>query len=904
MKRRTEELDAILDNVTAKIRTATVDSSTVETVAARVWAKVAAEQAVGPAAPAPAGRIQGCADFQSLIPAYLRGSLSEARSLLLEDHTHECIPCRKVLRQARSAGATAPTRAPWPGAQKKYRLQPVVLRWGIAAVLAIGIGFLALPLAHRFTPFGETFSATVQAADGLVFRVSGAKILPVKAGERVPEGEIIRTAKDSDAVVRLADGSLIEMKGRSELSLADNSQGTTVHLDRGNIVVEASRQRERHLYVATEDSLVSVKGTIFSVNSGTKGSRVSVIDGEVRMEHAGRERVLHPGDQAVTQSSLENVPVKDEIAWSRNADRYAQLLSGLASLRKELNSVPRPGLRNSTRLLDLAPERTVVYAGLPNLSATLSESHRIIEERIKQNAALRDWWEKERVPAERGPGLDQMIERVRRFGEYLGDEIALSIEMDESGKPVGPLVLAELKKSAGFRPFLEEQMRSLPKNGPSVRVVDDPLAPSSPQTGVKTGNEIFVWIDGDLLAASPKLQQLQELAARLRSKAANNFTGTPFYTRIADLYREGTSLVVAADLEKVIAQLVREGSPAAINGSKIEAYRQLGLLDMKHFIAEQKESEGKTNSRAVLSFNEQRHGIASWLAAPGPMGALEYISPDANVAAGFVVKEPVSLVDDLLSFLEMISPGLRQQLGKLEAEHGLNIRNDFAAPLGGEFAFAIDGPILPTPSWKMVFEVNDPARLQQTFEHVVNELNRAAAKDGGRALSWERADIGGNTFYTLKSTAFGLEADYAFINGYLVMAPSRALVDRALRYRESGYTLLHSPRFTAALPADHNANFSALFYHDLAPLLQPLAERMAGSAKSLPEEQQKALEALAANMPPTVAYAYAQGDRITFAANAEGGPFGLSPASLLGMPNAFGIQHILREGLHEKNPKR
>ena len=32
---------------------------------------------------------------------------------------------------------------------------------------------------------------------------------------------------------------------------------------------------------------------------------------------------------------------------------------------------------------------------------------------------------------------------------------------------------------------------------------------------------------------------------------------------------------------------------------------------------------------------------------------------------------------------------------------------------GGEYAFAIDGPILPTPSWKLVFEVNDPAHLQQ-----------------------------------------------------------------------------------------------------------------------------------------------------------------------------------------------
>src|SRR6267142_300248 len=101
------------------------------------------------------------------------------------------------------------------------------------------------------------------------------------------------------------------------------------------------------------------------------------------------------------------------------------------------------------------------------------------------------------------------------------------------------------------------------------------------------------------------------------------------------------------------------------------------------------------------------------------MGSLEYVSPDANVVAGFVVKNPAALVDDLLGVLETVSPDLRKKLDQLQAEHGLDIRNDLAAPLGGEFAFAIDGPILPTPSWKMVFEVNDAAHLQQAFEHVV-----------------------------------------------------------------------------------------------------------------------------------------------------------------------------------------
>jgi hypothetical protein len=65
----------------------------------------------------------------------------------------------------------------------------------------------------------------------------------------------------------------------------------------------------------------------------------------------------------------------------------------------------------------------------------------------------------------------------------------------------------------------------------------------------------------------------------------------------------------------------------------------------------------------------------------------------------------------------------------------------------------------------------------------------------------------------------------------------------------------------------------------------------------LPQEQQQAIKAMAADMPPTLAYAYANGDSITFASNTEGGPFGLSPTSLLGMPNALEIQHILQQGM-------
>jgi hypothetical protein len=258
----------------------------------------------------------------------------------------------------------------------------------------------------------------------------------------------------------------------------------------------------------------------------------------------------------------------------------------------------------------------------------------------------------------------------------------------------------------------------------------------------------------------------------------------------------------------------------------------------------------------------------------------------------------VSLVDDLLGVLETVSPDLRKQLDKQQSERGLNIRDDIAAPLGGEFAFAIDGPLLPTPSWKLVFEVNDPEHLQQTLEHVVGEVNKEAAQFGKGSLAWEKADLGGRTYYTLRSSDFGfLEVNYTYANGYLIVCPSRALVEKSLHARDNGLSLLRSPQFTAGLPADGNANFSAVFYHNIAGLVPA---GLARTAENLPSGPQEAMKALATQMQPTLAYAYAQGDSITFAANTEGGPFGLGPATLLGMPNALEMQSIIHRGMETK----
>jgi hypothetical protein len=589
----------------------------------------------------------------------------------------------------------------------------------------------------------------------------------------------------------------------------------------------------------------------------------------------------------------------------------------LAKLKREVNQkVARPGVRYSSKFVDLLPENTVFYAALPNFTETIADSQRVMQERISQNPALAEWWK-----GNKGDGLginEQTLARVREFGSQLGEEIVVSAEMDAKGEPNGILVFGEVKDAAKFRTYLDGQLASFAKESrdlPNVRFIDDPLTATVTNTPAATKteksnaanakkvaakSEVFVWIHNDIFAASPQFETLRGLATRQNASSKSRFTGSSFYQRITDIYKDGAGIVVAADLEKIVAQAVsKDNKPDAER--RIEGFRQLGVTNLRHFVVEQKEVNGKTLSRAALTFSEANRGIATWLAAPASMGALDFISPNANVATAFVVKKPELLVDDLLGFFETVNPDLRRQMEEIEKQQGVSIRNDFAAPLGGEFAFAIDGPLLPTPSWKVILEVYDQAKLQETFGKAIEKLNQFSILHGKGKLSLENTTAGDRTFYSIKSADTGLEVHYTYANGYLVAAPSRALLEQSIANRDAGNTLVHSSRFISALPQDGNTNFSVILYHDLAPLMKPLAEKMKNAGGQLTEEQRQKLGSIDVNAPPTLAYAYAQGDRITLAANTEGGAFGLSPASLIGLPNSFEMQHILMNAMGDKN---
>jgi hypothetical protein len=253
-----------LDEAIQAMRRDDPQESVAQAASERVWSKIS-----GASAEADAVRISGCEDVRALIPAFRAQSLSRERALLVEDHLHECANCRRVYQQ----NSVVPA-ARWREAIAAPASVPFwdVRKFAIAAVLLIAVGISGVAFQMYMTPLpGDR--AHLQSAQGPVYVIAANMEKPLLPGVAVNEGDIVRTGGGAHAVIQLFDGSQVEMNERAEFSVTARRRATTIHLGRGRIIVQAAKQHG-HLYVVTDSAKVAVTGTVFSVDSGMKGTRV------------------------------------------------------------------------------------------------------------------------------------------------------------------------------------------------------------------------------------------------------------------------------------------------------------------------------------------------------------------------------------------------------------------------------------------------------------------------------------------------------------------------------------------------------------------------------------------------------------------------------------------------------
>jgi uncharacterized protein (TIGR03435 family) len=202
------------------------------------------------------------------------------------------------------------------GVDSQVSASPGLLRWwrtGLALAAATGVIVLVIT-----APWHQSdWLAVVEAADGSHYQLA----------PQTP----LRSTGAGGTMLTLKDGSRVEMRSQSELSLERAPDGIGIRLQTGGLVVDAAQQHDGHLYVHTRDMTVAVVGTMFVVNAEERGSRVTVIEGEVRVREGTVDTKLRPGQQVATSAALAARPVKEEVGWSRHADAIlAAFAKGMA----------------------------------------------------------------------------------------------------------------------------------------------------------------------------------------------------------------------------------------------------------------------------------------------------------------------------------------------------------------------------------------------------------------------------------------------------------------------------------------------------------------------------------------------------------------------------------------------
>jgi ferric-dicitrate binding protein FerR (iron transport regulator) len=857
--------DDRIDRIADDIRSQKIDDATAREITDRVRQRLG----IGEGERRP---LSSCADYQAEIPAYVAGTLPEARALLVGDHTRECVPCRRVLMEAR--GATKPLSR--PSIRRSSRSTVLALR-AVAAIVLLLLGVGAVYVIGNVSA-DRSLRASVEVIDGSLQLVEGDSTQNLDPDAVIRSRQVLRTAKNSGAMLRLGDGSQVEIDERSELAFRASRRGTTIDLGRGNIIVHAADQGDHRLFVTTNDCEIAVKGTIFAVNHGLKGSRISVIEGSVEVHKGASRALLRPGDQITTGDRLRMVPLEEEISWSRDAAKHKALLYELTELRRAIvQAVDHAPPRTSTFLLDLAPGDTLLYAAMPNLTADLDEARSAFYERLESSQVLAEWWQENVVAHGVDAEIDELIDRLQPIGEALGAEAAVTVPTSVVREQGTPLFMAEVNDPASFITSLATVIDSANAEAGEQTVailIDDP------RSAAPVAAEVYFWVEGNLFAATGSLEALADLARRVDDPGSRTFAGTALHTQLAETYAGGVSWILGADLAAAAA----EGT-TGISEEQAATMDRLGLLDAVTLVIERHRDGDWYATNAEVRFSEPRHGIMAWLAEPALMGSLTFVSPDAYVAASAVTKDAAVMFDDLLELVASEDASALEELRLFEQTIGIDLRDDLAATFGGEATIALDGPMLPVPSWKLIVEVYDPGTLIHTIERAVALVNVELGAQGESPLVFDSATSGDQTYYTLGREGIDGRFVFTVVEGYLVAGPSQALIATAIEQRDSGVSLATSSAFRALLPDNGYTSCSALVYRDLGSLIDALPAEMIGEFEFA--------DALSDDLSQGLVCIFGEEDRIT--ASATGGSL-VGLASTLGL---FGAQCAERNLIEE-----
>ncbi|HET9409247.1 MAG TPA: hypothetical protein VFO39_18545 [Candidatus Sulfotelmatobacter sp.] len=515
--------------------------------------------------------------------------------------------------------------------------------------------------------------------------------------------------------------------------------------------------------------------------------------------------------QSTSQASA--TPAFSPEDWQKYSGLFAQL-NGV--FRRARERVQFPAARNQSRLLPLLPQSTVFYAAFPNYGEATHQFLTTFQDELKENAELRNWWEHGEMGTQ-GPKIVDSLERLYQLSRYLGDEVIVSAA-DVGKKDPALLVLAEVHEP-GLKEFLQQGLQQLAgKSKPAARVFD--AAELANARELPGSNQFVVLVLPDLVAAASNVSTLRAFKAHLESRG-QGLLSTGFGQRLTKSYEGGVVTLAGADVQAILRLMshTEQGH---------ELFQATGFSDMKYLVWEHKALGGESVSQVELSFAGPRRGIASWLAAPGPMRSLEFVSPNAVIAGTMLLKDPAMILDDIQDIAIAANPNARTSLAQTEQSLHVSLREDLFRRLGGEVTLELDSFKEPDPAWKVILKTSDPSRVLATLRTLLLASH----------IPMSETEEDGVTYHTIQlpSAQKAREISYAVMDGYLIVAPTRTGIADAVHAHRSGDSLVASTKFQNSLPHGDLAQTSAIFYEDAAAMgslmLRRISPQLADSLSS------------------------------------------------------------------------
>lgn len=226
-----------------------------------------------------------------------------------------------------------------------------------------------------------------EVAEGELTQEGGAKIFKQKNGlvynngknsGAVPGFNLLATPKGVQYQIVLEDGTKVWLNASSSLKFPTFFQGKDRVVELfGEAYFEVAKNSEMPFKVKVKNDEVEVLGTHFNVNAydGENAINTTLLEGSVKIIHAGKQKIIRPGQQAQSKKSGElyvksEVPINEIVAWKNGIFQFKN--SPVSAILREVERWYDVEFINQT------PEN-VRFTGVIKRNVSLEEFLRFLE---------------------------------------------------------------------------------------------------------------------------------------------------------------------------------------------------------------------------------------------------------------------------------------------------------------------------------------------------------------------------------------------------------------------------------------------------------------------------------------------------------------------------------------------